>query len=160
MCGVYAYALVWVCVDASAFAHVCIFRGQRPTSDIFLPSLSTLVFETSEPGAHGFSYTGWPCKPLGSTHFHTQSCDYRQTFTTSVPGFYVDVGDPDSGPHVSMAYTLPTEPSSQSTRLISYNRTDLYNLTDKIGSVLDEWLAVSPRITAQEKLPGGRPLPL
>lgn len=110
----------------------CMCRGQRPTSQSSSIILY-LSFETSLPEPRTRSATPASLK-APELHLFSHPVSFR-----------TGAGDPDSGPRVSEAYSLPAETSSQPTSLVSYNCTDLYKLAHRICSVLDECLPNIPK---------------
>lgn len=104
------YTHVHICTH-----HVIVWGGQGlgMVCSLFF-CIYTLLFEIvslAEARVHWFCHTSWPVSlwaPPATTHplLGLRVC-------TTVPGFYVDAGDLNLGPHICAASGLTSEPSHQ-----------------------------------------------
>lgn len=75
-------------------------------------AVSTLSSETGslgEPGAQRFHEMSWAVSSRGASASWPQEWGY--SYMSSHLAFYMGPGDPNSGPHIYLANTSPTEPS-------------------------------------------------
>lgn len=111
MSCVLMYTHVHICTH-----HVIVWGGQGlgMVCSVFFFCFYTLLFEIvslAEPRVHWFCHTSWPAS-LWALPATTHPLLGLRVCTT-VPGFYVDAGDLNLGPHICAASTLTSEPSLQ-----------------------------------------------
>lgn len=99
-----------VCVHIDVCTCVSMYVEARGQQMFSLIVLYIIVWDWASHQAHSTSVQlaetstglqGFTCFLLPMLQIHT----------CSVPGFYVNAGDSNSGPHASATNTLPTEPS-------------------------------------------------
>lgn len=137
------HACVHMC--ASASSHVCMYRGQNPTSDLPSVPLYLSFLRQLSLGLRDLAILAGPARP-GIYHFHTQSCDYRYRLSPLPCLVFM----------WHTLYPLSHLPSPPVLFLI-IAQTYISLQTEFTLHLTSDW-QISPRITAQkEKLPRGRP---